>query len=173
LFEEVVSDWLRWCLTLLAGSEEESEEEGSEEEESEEEAPRAVPIKGLSVPPLRPRARQLLDDEAEEGSSEEEEEGEEEEEEGEKDRTCHVLVGWVGFNQLVLNAAGFTATPPIPMLPILLQTWRAVRMSCPRPMAGWHRWPRLWTAPPRVRGAPQSSGSQLVEGTPGLSMLPA
>ncbi|PSC67465.1 hypothetical protein C2E20_8858 [Micractinium conductrix] len=79
---------------LLPGSEDEdgyymgSDEEGSEEEEEssdDEEAPDAVPFKGLAKKPVKPRARQLIDDEAEETSEEEEEDGEMEDDESEEE----------------------------------------------------------------------------------------
>lgn len=57
-----------------AGSDESEEDSEPEEESSEdEEAPDAVPLKGTAPKPVKPRARSLVDDEAEETSEEEEE----------------------------------------------------------------------------------------------------
>lgn len=56
------------------GSDESEEESEPEEESSEdEEAPDAVPLKGTAPKPVKPRARSLVDDEAEETSEEEDE----------------------------------------------------------------------------------------------------
>ncbi|KAL4427004.1 hypothetical protein ABPG77_009565 [Micractinium sp. CCAP 211/92] len=63
--------------------EEEEEEEGGSESEDEE-APAAVPLKGLGKKAVKPRARSLVDDEAEEASSEEDEDDDMEDEDEEE-----------------------------------------------------------------------------------------
>ena len=77
--------WPR-CRLPPAGSEseDEDEEEGSEESSEDEEAPDAVPLKGTAPKPVKPRARSLIDDEAEESSEEEED----------MEGGCRGLEGW-------------------------------------------------------------------------------
>lgn len=76
--------------------EEEEEEEGGSESEDEE-APAAVPLKGLGKKAVKPRARSLVDDEAEEASSEEDEDDDmEDEDEEESDEDLEDTEGEAG-----------------------------------------------------------------------------
>lgn len=59
------------------GSEGEGSEEGASSDSDDDEAPAAVPLRDLGRRAAKPRARSLVDDEAEEASSQEEGESDE------------------------------------------------------------------------------------------------